>query len=272
MPKKSGSSTGSEITLPLRPFKVLLIGDSCIDKYVYGTCERMSPEAPVPVLKWENIKQHKGMCWNVRNNLMSFGVEVYTMTNEEQPIKTRYVDIKSNQQIMRVDENDTVRSWQDHHEYQLPDGDYHALVISDYDKGFLTEEFLLEIIDWFDGPIFVDTKKPICLPDKVFTKINEHEQSVIGKKTDNMIITMGSRGAEYQGRHFIGQKVNTFDVCGAGDTFLAALVYFYLMYGTIVDAIPFANMSASVAVQHQGTYVLTENDIKAIHGFSKRSN
>ena len=35
-----------------KQFKVLLIGDSCTDEYVYGTCERLNPEAPVPILKY----------------------------------------------------------------------------------------------------------------------------------------------------------------------------------------------------------------------------
>ena len=33
-------------------FKVLLIGDSCTDEYVYGTCDRLNPEAPVPILNF----------------------------------------------------------------------------------------------------------------------------------------------------------------------------------------------------------------------------
>ena len=51
---------------------------------------------------------------------------------------------------------------------------------------------------------------------------------------------------------------------GAGDTFLAALVYFHLLYGKIEEAIPFANKAAAIAVQNFGTYVLTEEDVKNI--------
>ena len=60
------------------------------------------------------------------------------------------------------------------------------------------------------------------------------------------------------------EKVNVFDVVGAGDTFLAALTYGYLKYGTIEEAIPLANKAAAVAVSHRGTYVLTEEDVKKI--------
>ena len=74
-----------------KQFKVLLIGDSCTDEYVYGTCERLNPEAPVPILKFNRRETTKGMAWNVRDNLMSFGMEVYIATNEETIIKTRSV-------------------------------------------------------------------------------------------------------------------------------------------------------------------------------------
>ena len=63
-----------------KQFKVLLIGDSCTDEYVYGTCERLNPEAPVPILNFKRKETNKGMAWNVRENLMSFGMKVYFLT------------------------------------------------------------------------------------------------------------------------------------------------------------------------------------------------
>ena len=47
-----------------KQLKVLLIGDSCTDEYVYGSCERLNPEAPVPILKFnrkETKKEWHGM-------------------------------------------------------------------------------------------------------------------------------------------------------------------------------------------------------------------
>ena len=73
-----------------KQFKVLLIGDSCVDEYVYGICERLNPEAPVPVLHQKEIKTQKGMAWNVRENLLSFGLEVYMLTQEEDIICLLY--------------------------------------------------------------------------------------------------------------------------------------------------------------------------------------
>ena len=110
-----------------KQLKVLLVGDSCTDVYVYGTCERLNPEAPVPILRFNRKKTTKGMAWNVRENLMSFGMEVYIATNEESITKTRYIDEKYNQQMLRVDDEPFVKPM----DYQLPDGEYDALVISD---------------------------------------------------------------------------------------------------------------------------------------------
>ena len=87
-----------------KQLKVLLIGDSCTDEYVYGSCERLNPEAPVPILKFNRKETKKGMAWNVRENIESFGIEVYMITNQETITKTRYIDEKYNQQILRVDD------------------------------------------------------------------------------------------------------------------------------------------------------------------------
>ena len=79
-----------------------------------------------------------------------------------------------------------------------------------------------------------------------------------------MIITKGGEGTEYQGKLYPAEKVNVFDVVGAGDTFLSALVYFYLKCGRIEEAIPYANKAAAIAVSNFGTYALTKEDVDTI--------
>ena len=243
---------------PQKQLKILLIGDSCTDEYVYGTCERLNPEAPVPILRFNRKETTKGMAWNVRENLMSFGIEVFILTNKESIIKTRYIDEKSNQHILRVDDEGVC----DPIDYELPEDEYDALVISDYDKGFLTEKKIQELVDWFDGPVFIDSKKT-TLPGDAYIKINEEEfKKITHYNPETLIVTKGGKGAEYNGKLYEGEKVKVYDVVGAGDTFLSALVYFYLLYGTIEKAIPYANKASAIAVQNFGTYVLTENDVK----------
>jgi D-beta-D-heptose 7-phosphate kinase/D-beta-D-heptose 1-phosphate adenosyltransferase len=240
--------------------KVLLIGDSCIDKYVYGEVKRLNPEAPVPVLNYTRSISTEGMAWNVFNNLNAFGVDVDMVTNDETIIKTRYVDEKSNQQILRVDEEGEVQQL----EFEFTDDQYDALVISDYDKGFITQDKLIELSSRFVGPVFVDTKKN-TIPEGVFVKINEIEfEKLTFYDPKNLIITRGGVGTEYRGKIYPAEKVNVFDVVGAGDTFLAALVVGYIQSKSIQTAIPIANKAAAVAVSHTGTYVLTKEDIDEI--------
>ena len=243
---------------PQKQLKILLIGDSCTDEYVYGTCERLNPEAPVPILNLKRKETTRGMAWNVRENLMSFGMEVFILTNNESITKTRYIDEKSNQHILRVDDESPLKPM----DYELPEDKYDALVISDYDKGFLTQKKIFELSNWFDGPVFIDSKKT-TLPGDAYIKINEEEfKKITHYNPETLIVTKGGKGAEYKGKLYEGEKVKVYDVVGAGDTFLSALVYFYLLCGTIEKAIPYANKASAIAVQNFGTYVLTENDVK----------
>ena len=256
--------------------RVLLIGDSCTDVYVYGDVKRLNPEAPVPILEPKREDSTKGMAWNVFDNLKAFGLSVFMLTNEEKIIKTRYIHEKSNQQILRVDNEPEIKPLPyeppfitDRSAYHRPPHKappkewYDVMVISDYNKGYVTQEKLFELVDWFEGPVFIDTKKRY-VPDGCYVKLNDLEYDKLETKSDNIIITRGDEGTEYKGKLYPAEKVKVFDVVGAGDTFLAALTYGYLKYGTIEEAIPLANKAAAVAVSHRGTYVLTEEDVKKI--------
>lgn len=243
-----------------KQFKVLLLGDSCIDKYVYGEVKRLNPEAPVPVLNFNRIETKRGMCLNVEANLRAFGIDVTTITHSEKIVKTRYIDQKTNQQLLRVDEEVDINPYNSF----LPNQNFDAIVISDYNKGFITEQKMFDLVKDAQCPVFIDSKKTLLPSENCFIKINESEYNNLREVSDNMIVTLGDRGSRYQGCLYETMKIETRDIVGAGDTFLSALVYGYLSYGTIEDAIPLANISAGVAVSHPGTYVLTKKDVKYI--------
>ena len=57
----------------LKSLKVLVIGDVMLDKFEYGKVERISPEAPVPIFKFDHEKQMLGGAGNVVANLVSLG-------------------------------------------------------------------------------------------------------------------------------------------------------------------------------------------------------
>ena len=205
------------------------------------------------------------MSANVLENLKSFGINVEHRTNEEKIIKTRYIDERYNHHILRLDREAKLYPFRD----ILPQGNYDAVVISYYDKGFLTSDKILQIVETYHCPIFIDSKKTNLPVEYAYIKINDDEYSKLDKElkdSPNLIVTKGSQGVDYQGKNYPAVGVSVFDVCGAGDTFLSALVYFFLLYGKIEKAIPYANKAAAIAVTHFGTYVLSERDVNEICG------
>lgn len=250
------------ITPQQKQYKVLLIGDSCIDEYIYGNCERLNPEAPVPILNFNRREIRHGMASNVKENLKSFGIDVYMITNKEKIVKTRYVDEKHNHQILRMDIEEQISPMK----FDICYENYDLIVISDYDKGFVTQHDLFKIVSNSNIPVFIDSKKTILPQSNCFIKINDSEYKKLENAHihENIIVTKGSLGATYKQNLYPGERVNVFDVVGAGDTFLSALVYFYLKCGTIEKSIPYANKAASIAVQNFGTYILSEDDVNEI--------
>tara|TARA_Y200000002_G_scaffold170376_1_gene140603 strand:- start:547 stop:1302 length:756 start_codon:yes stop_codon:yes gene_type:complete len=249
-----------------------LIGDSCTDEWAYGSCDRLSPEAPVPVMKFREHQSAPGMAANVNENLKSLGINVNFLTNKENITKTRYVDERSNQQIMRLDTESEVKPLR---EAELRMAamhlEYDAVVISDYDKGYVDDNLIDIIAPKNPGiKIFVDTKKK-KLPtqyNNVVYKINRKEFELLDPdhipNGKNMIVTHGANGALWDHQTFPVPITRVFDVTGAGDTFLAALVFYYIQLPDLKESINFANRCAAIAVQHPGTYTLTMEDVDAI--------
>ena len=122
--------------------KILIIGESCKDIFTYGKCDRICPEAPVPVFVPLYSNENAGMAMNVKNNILSLGVEceIVTNTNWEEVKKCRYIDERTNQMFLRVDENDKILDPAcDEKVINFLEGsikEYSAVIISDYCKGF----------------------------------------------------------------------------------------------------------------------------------------
>ena len=252
--------TDSATTQPQTRFKILLLGDDCTDIYKYGSVDRISPEAPVPVFipKYDIVKD--GMAGNVRKNLEALGCQVNYLFGKTST-KTRLIDTRSKQQIVRID-NDII-SDPITIDSELPTV-YDAIVISDYNKGTVSYELIEELRKEFSGPIFVDTKKTdLARLEGCFIKINELENSrATSFPTAGLIVTYGERGVVYDEFAFGARTVEVADVCGAGDTFLAAVCYQYLNTVNMHLAISFAINASAVTVQHLGNYAPTLEEIK----------
>lgn len=251
---------------PQKSWNILLIGDVCEDIYHYGICERMSPEAPVPVFKEFSVEVRPGMSSNVKENLKNFGMNINHIFNENGIKKHRFIETRYMQQLFRCDEGECAPDV-----YPIPPldfGDIDAVVISDYDKGFVTPSFVEKVIEKFgdDIPIFVDSKKKdLTIFNKCIIKINNIEESKAKlSKGQDVIVTLGASGARWNSKIFKADKVDVYDVCGAGDVFLSGLVYGWLRYGNIPEAIKLANKCASLSVTKSGTYILSLSDIIGI--------
>jgi D-beta-D-heptose 7-phosphate kinase/D-beta-D-heptose 1-phosphate adenosyltransferase len=254
-------------TTPLpESLNVLLIGDSCIDQYNIGSVDRLSPEAPVPVLQIVETYSIRGMASNVCDNFKNLGIDVDLVTNTEDIIKSRYIDKRSGQHLIRVDAEPVIVPWSGR--TLFPFDSYDAVVISDYNKGFLTYENIENIIKSVKCPVFIDTKKQDLSrfsADHVHVKINESEYKNRFSIPSNLIVTMGDNGAmlkQYFTEILYGTKqVEVMDVCGCGDTFLAALVTQFLFTKDIEKAILFANKAAGLTVQRRGNYAPSYGEI-----------
>jgi len=258
--------TDSNDTQPQTKYKILLIGDDCEDVYQYGTVDRISPEAPVPVFKFSHEERKPGMAGNVLRNLEALGCEINYL-HSETSTKTRIVDLRSRQQIVRIDHD--VASTPVEFVTDMPDV-YNAVVISDYNKGTVTYDLVEKIRKSFQGPIFMDTKKPdLACFHGIYVKINELEYNNRWSINDRLIVTLGSRGAMYKtGRDpkhetvYSCPQVEVVDVTGAGDTFLSAFAFEFLRSHDHSMAIDFANSAAGITVQHFGVYAPRLEEIK----------
>ena len=138
----------------MNTFNFLVIGDSCIDEYKFGTIKKQNPEAPVPLFVNSKKEYKLGMAINVANNLMSLGSNVKIECPEPTIKKIRYIDERTQTQVFREDYDFKYEPYVINSNYE-----FDCIVISDYNKGFISNSSVQQISSIFKGPIFVDTKK-----------------------------------------------------------------------------------------------------------------
>jgi len=243
--------------------KVLVIGESCKDVFHYGSCFRLCPEAPVPVFNPTEKTENGGMAMNVYSNIKSMSVDCDIITNSGWELieKVRYVDEKRNQMFIRVDFEGGGYPQIDTSKLKNI-SDYDAVIISDYNKGFISEDEIKKICSSHEC-VFLDTKKMLgdWCKEALFIKINIHElnktRHTVGEDIlDNLIITLGDGGCSYQGVTYPVKSVEMKDSSGAGDTFISGLVVKYLEKKDIQEAIKYANQCATTVVQKRGVSTL----------------
>tara|TARA_R110000824_G_scaffold304316_5_gene492156 strand:- start:342 stop:1076 length:735 start_codon:yes stop_codon:yes gene_type:complete len=241
---------------------ILVIGESCKDIYCYGSCDRLAPEAPIPVFNLIEQVESSGMAMNVQRNIIALGqsCDIVTNNNWKQVIKTRYVHKNTNQMFIRIDKNDD--KIERYNVKTIPLLDYKIIIISDYCKGFLTEEDIQFIASNHEC-VFLDTKKNLgswCKNIK-FIKINNYEydktkNNIPADIKNKLIVTMGPKGCKYKDKIYPVKSVEIKDVSGAGDTFLSGLIVNYSITQNIEESIKYANECATVVVQKRGVSIV----------------
>jgi len=240
------------------PKPILVIGDACTDTFVYCHCKRLCPEAPVPVLDIVNQESNLGMAGNVYSNVLALDYPAILRCNPnyEQITKTRYVDIKTNHMFLRIDGKGDYPTIE--HLNRIRWDDYEAVVISDYNKGFLSFNDI-EYITQNHCLTFLDTKKVLgawarCV---TFIKINRNEYDlsrafIESELGDQTIETLGCDGCRFKGKIYPVNNVEIKNLSGAGDSFLAGLVVKYIQSRDMEQALPYANDIATIVVQKKG--------------------
>ncbi|CAF24311.1 bifunctional ADP-heptose synthase [Candidatus Protochlamydia amoebophila] len=305
----------------LKPVKVAVIGDFLLDTYTIGKAKRISPEAPVAVIHVHHEEHKPGGAGNVVLNLISLGAQVtaigrtgkdwggdvlcnvlsqegvdtsaiFNQQRYRTPVKNRV--IAENQQIVRIDFEEIVSL-----DAQLEQEiilaiptfmhDVQAIAISDYGKGFLTDQLLKAIIDYANKNailVVTDPKghdfskytqttliKPnlseayaaVGLPpsaplDLVAQKILHITQARL------LMITRSEAGIslfEPSGtrQDFPVHAKEVKDVTGAGDTVLAMLTYALANKTTYSVAAQLCNVAAGIAIEQVGCARVTLSDV-----------
>jgi D-beta-D-heptose 7-phosphate kinase/D-beta-D-heptose 1-phosphate adenosyltransferase len=231
--------------------KILLVGEQCIDKYSYGTNDRINPESPSPLIKVVQEEQRLGMAGGMNENLLNLGLEVKSLLSENKIVKHRFIDLKTNHQVLRVDFDYQLESLE---VSKIKKEEFDLVVVSDYDKGFITPEVINHLMGLYPDKLVVDTKrKDISIYEGVLVKMNKPD-SLKSIKNENidLVVTDGRNGAVYKNQSYPVQTTKLVDVTGAGDAFMIGLSLGLLISNDVGASIELANKFGSIAVQYLG--------------------
>ncbi len=160
---------------------ILVIGDLMLDEYIQGTVERISPEAPVPIVRQRNVKVVPGGAGNVVNNLVSLGARVsvvgasgndadaqilqrlfldqgvrekdlFILPLENRPTTKKTRIMAANQQICRLDREIAEPVGAEEEKSLLANiarrlNDVSGIIFSDYDKGIITPNIIQKTVE-----------------------------------------------------------------------------------------------------------------------------
>lgn len=303
--------------------RVLVIGDLILDEYLWGKVERISPEAPVQIVDIQREFLTLGGAGNVLANILSLGGRAQLCSvigcdqnaqvligqlhqrglsteglfkDSHRPTTKKTRVLAAGQQILRIDREirqpiEAGYEEEIFHYFIENLSGYQAIILSDYQKGVLTDSLLARIIAAArqEGkPVFIDPKgSSYCKYRRAnyltpnlkeaglatnMTLGSEEQISQAGQKLledlalDGLIITRGQDGISVFTPHQLPVSLPTkakevYDVSGAGDTVLASLTLGYCSGLSINEAAWLANLAAGVVVGKVGTATVNPSEI-----------
>ena len=302
--------------------KILAIGDLMLDQYLSGTVTRISPEAPVPVVDVEKEVCELGGAANAVSNIKSLGGNVEAVgivgtddagrilldllkekgidtkgiiLSEDRPTTVKTRVIGNGNQIVRIDketkktiDKETTKQILKYIEKQIKDID--AILISDYDKGFITQYLLNKLIPLAkscDIPVIVNSKVENLTFYKNITVIIAdlfdasqavgikpiHETSIrnIGQwilthlDCKGVLIIRGKKGISIfedgNVQHLSSNTKEISDITGVGDAITGAMALALANESDMQTAATIANAAATIALGTIGTHTVTKEEL-----------
>lgn len=308
----------------IRNLKSLVFGDYMVDKYIEGNVKRISPEAPVPIIEVTSKRSKLGGAGNVVDNIIALGSSARALGYigndengnwiinklEEIGVDSTYIKLSDDrqtisktritskgQQFLRCDEENIEKLPFEYFEYVkenieniLLDIDF--VIISDYNKGTVTEELSQLIINSAKNkkiPIIVDPKgnnynkyigATICTPNTnelaiVSNKVLDSEENIstAAKQICNSInfdylaLTRSEKGISLFRKNsnhqtdFPAVPKEVIDVTGAGDTVVSIMGLLYSLNFPIEECCRIANIAASISISKSGASTVTLNEL-----------
>ncbi len=297
--------------------RIAVVGDLMLDHFIFGDIDRISPEAPVPVLLAKEDTMVPGGAGNVATNLAALGAKpvlfavvgcdeaapkllaelkkrgVSTagiVVDKSRPTTQKTRVVARNQQLVRIDREKT--------DYLSPTSEkallaifakmiknFDGVAIADYTKGVITKTISTQVImlaNKYKKPVIVDTKPKHAGFFKNFTLIKTNHKEAVGisgvddikmagRKIQSelgcdVLITRGAEGmALFAGKEHVNfptQAREVYDVVGAGDTVVAALLPALASGATLREATIIANYAAGIGVGEVGAATVTPDELR----------
>ena len=311
---------------------VLVVGDMMVDKYIMGSVDRISPEAPVPVLHQKEVKRKLGGAGNVIINATSLGARVraigrvgnddegtfFCKTLREFGVDDRFIFVEgstivktrvsaSNQQFIRIDDETIASPTPDIFSKIITDldnilRDITVVVISDYAKGFITEELSQSIIKNAKArniPVLVDPKGKLASKYKGATALTPNNKEFLDltgllavpseidiknaalrlceeNDIDLLIFTRSEKGISIINRSdgiksdYPTVVKEVVDVTGAGDTVVTTVALSMGAGFSLEECVKTANVAASIVISKFGSAHTTIGELSAaLYPYSK---